>query len=120
MKLHKLQEMQINSVAVFLLILFATMVFSQCKKEKEEPLCNNEATVTIINETSNNGIYIQINAGSVQYIENKETLSFIVDFNETSISANLTDGFTGWEEKVYNVNECDHITSSWYDSDFSK
>ena len=113
--------MQLKQIIVtFSKVLILSIVLASCQKKNDDDPCNGEATVTVINETSDPGIYIQINAGSVQYVTVEETFSFIVDMHELYVGANLSNEFTGWEEKVYDVDECDHVTSRWDDSDFSK
>lgn len=112
--------MKMNVLNYFVLILLLSVFIFQlsCKKDKDENPCNGEASVTVINETSYPGIYVQINASTIYYIINEETYTFIVDMHELYVGAKINDDPFGWEEKVYDVDDCDHIISSWYDSDF--
>jgi hypothetical protein len=107
----------IRSRIVLYLFVLPLLLFSCSDKEEPDP-CGGEATVTVVNNTSHPGIYVQINAGSVNYVTDQETFTYIVDLNELAISANLENEFLGWKEKLYFTDECDHTKSTWNDSDF--
>jgi len=106
---------------LLLLIMFVGITSNfACKKKTETTLCD-KFQVTIINQTSKEGIYIQINGGSSQYVTN--SLVITVDASELGyviVDANLQNQEFGWKDKEITSSDCSPQTCIWKDSDFSK
>ncbi len=110
--------MKLIYIKVFILLLAIVIVIS-CDKEKESHPCNGMASVTVINKTSLDGIYVHINADEVKYVTNQETFDFLVDMHTLYILASPENVVFGWEEKTFEIDDCDHVNCTWYDYDFN-